>query len=47
MKKEFKQIILMILTVAIIASICASVIGCGGANKEKSTDPVQTRTPQT
>ena len=47
MKKEFKQIILMILTVAIVASICASVIGCGGGNKETSTDPVLTLKPQT
>lgn len=47
MKKEFKQIILMILTVAIIASICASVIGCNGGNKETSTDPVLTLKPQT
>lgn len=33
MKKEFKQILLMFLAIAMVATICASVIGCGGSSQ--------------
>lgn len=38
MKKELKQILLMILTIAIVASFCAAVVSCGGSSNKQTTD---------
>lgn len=44
MKKEFKQILLMFLAIAMVATICASVIGCGGQS-QTTDDPGLTLKP--
>lgn len=38
MKKELKQILLMILTIAIVASFCATAISCGGSGNKQTTE---------
>lgn len=38
MKKELKQILLMILTIAIVASFCATAISCGGTGNKQTTE---------
>ncbi len=38
MKKELKQILLMILTKAIVASCCATAISCGGSGNKQTTE---------
>ena len=44
MKKELKQILLMFLAIAMVATICASVIGCGGQS-QTTDDPGLTLKP--
>ena len=44
MKKELKQILLMFLAIAMVATICASVIGCGGQS-QTTDDPGLTLQP--
>ena len=38
MKKELKQILLMILTIAIVASFCATAISFGGSGNKQTTE---------
>ncbi len=38
MKTELKQILLMILTIAIVASFCATAISCGGSGNKQTTE---------
>lgn len=38
MKKELKQILLMILTIAIVASFCATAISCGNSESKQTSE---------